>query len=123
MSFLLLLLTAGATPEPFPPGFHDRPAVGADGTVLVVRTGRWQDLDDDQQQVDVEQVLIPNADGSFTYQYARQSRATRIYHQTLCAQTGMEAAGGEQTFRGSGTYGGWSCSTSREYTSPATGSP
>jgi len=122
-SLLALLLFTGVMPEPPPQGFHDRPAVGADGTVLIVRTGRWPDLADDQRQVDVEQVLVPNPDGSFTYRYARQSLATRVYHQTLCARDGMEASTGESVLSGSGTYGGWVCSSVQEHPAPTPEGP
>jgi hypothetical protein len=107
MSSLLLFLLMTATPEPFPPGYHDRPGDADDGIHVIVRTGLWDDFNGGQAAV--EQVLIPNEDGSFTYQYARQSSATRMYHATYCAFSQMYPPEEDLVISGSGTYGGWAC--------------
>lgn len=112
MYAVILFLLATPSSEPFPPGYHDRPGVSDDGTPVIVRTGLWDDFNGGKAAV--EQVLIPNEDGSFTYQYDRQSRATRMYHATLCWFQRMYPPGGESTFSGPGTYGGWSCSLDSE---------
>ncbi len=106
--YTLLLWLLTATTEPFPPGFHDRPGVAEDGTAVVIRTGLWDDFKGGMAAV--EQVLIPNKDGSFTYQYARQSRLTRMYHATYCGHENMYPGDGDAVFSGPGSYGGWHCS-------------
>lgn len=107
MFALLLYLLSTGTGEPFPPGFSDRPGMGADGVPVVIRTGLWPDFQG--RHAWVEQVLLPNPDGSFTYQFARQTRATRMYHATWCGYRGLHADEAELTTSGPGTYGGWSC--------------
>lgn len=116
MPVLLFLLFAVAVPLSFPPGFHDRPGVADDGATVVIRTGLWDDFRGGTTAV--EQVLIPNPDGSFTYEYARQSLLTRVYHATLCWFDNMYPFNGNAVFSGQGTYGGWHCS--RETTQPST---
>lgn len=106
MVTLLLLLLATSAP-PFPPGFHDRPGVDENGAEIVIRSGLWPDFAGGEAVV--EQVLVPNPDGSFNYRYAAQSRATRIYHHTLCAQHGQYPSEGDAVSSGAGTYGGWAC--------------
>lgn len=103
----LLLFLTNASAEPFPPGFHDRPGNAPDGAHVIVRTALWDDFHGGQTAV--EQVLIPNEDGSFTYQYARQTRATRMYHATMCGYQQLYPTEDDVITSGPGTYGGWSC--------------
>lgn len=111
-TLLLLLLLATSAPNRFPPGFHDRPGIGEDGTPVVIRTALWDDFRGGTAAV--EQVLLPNPDGSFTYQYARQSRLTRMYHATLCWHRNMYPPEDDAIFSGPDTYGGWHCHRSTE---------
>ncbi|MDF2817180.1 MAG: hypothetical protein K0S73_1120 [Stenotrophomonas rhizophila] len=111
MFSVLLFLLASTRSEPFPPGYHDRPGFSDDGAHVIIRTALWDDFNGGKAPV--EQVLIPNEDGSFTYQYARQSRATRMYHATYCWFQQMYPE--DSTSSGPGTYGGWSCGRSTEH--------
>jgi|GEM_PF-515744 len=120
-TLLLLLLLATDAPERFPTGFHDRPGIGDDGMPVVIRTATWDDFRGGTTTV--EQVLVPNADGSFTYQYARQSRPTRMYHATLCWHRNMYPPEEDAIFSGPNTYGGWHCSRATERPPPSRSLP
>lgn len=59
--------------------------------------------------VDVEQKLQVNEVGDLEYDFHAQSEATKSFHRSYCAESGLDPFDGEVTF--TPEAGGWNCSS------------
>lgn len=86
----------------------DRIELSANGEQTIVRAAEWPDFAGGL--IAVEQRLSVDNDGNPTYQYARQSRATQIYHEAFCLEKNARPAEGEAVLKGS--IAAWVCELS-----------
>lgn len=101
VGLLLALITGAAATESVA---HAHPAVQGEATT-VLKTIEWPDFNGGT--VEIEQRLVPSADGGLIYAYELQSNVTKLYHLALCEISGMQPSSGQSTTYGDGA--GWTC--------------
>lgn len=125
----VLLFAAVSLQPPTLPRFIDRVVEhNADGDVIV-RTSDQSDFSGGTVRVDQRLRRLPG--NQFLIDFADQTAATKVYHQALCMNSGMQPASGRGTLSGEDTISAWSCvsrsaapGTSTDYSStqPPSGS-